>query len=142
LQPIFTAQFYYIKMNACLLSNLETVVGLTSNLRLYLNEKTFSKECTSFSLFQTFLVFVNSTSGLMHEMFIYDLNRALPKPANQINGDAPTLASLEDDSNFNVRAVERGSRIVTIHSTKTVIQLPRGNLEGIYPRFIMLKEVI
>jgi len=52
------------------------------------------------------------------------------------------LASLEDDANFNVRAVERGSRLVLINGFKTVLQMPRGNLEGIQPRIILLKEVI
>lgn len=86
---------------------------------------------------------MNSTSGLSHELFIYDLNRSLPKPANGAqNTEPPKLASLEDDSNFNVRAVERGSRIVVIQGTRTVLQMPRGNLEGIYPRIIMLKEII
>lgn len=75
-------------------------------------------------LSQTFLSFINSTSGLSHEMFIYDLNRKLPKPASTLNGgtnEPPRLASLEDDSNFNVRAVERGSRIVVVNGTKTVL---------------------
>ena len=80
-------------------------------------------------------------------MLIYDLNRMLPKPSTSSNTGAntqepPKLAGLDEDSNFNVRAVERGSRIVVINGTKTVLQMPRGNLEGIYPRIIMLKEVI
>jgi hypothetical protein len=58
----------------------------------------------------------------MHEMFIYDLNRILPKPMNQSgNSDPPQLASLRDDSNFNVRAVERGARIVVINGTKCIL---------------------
>lgn len=108
-------------------------------MRLYLNDKLFSNECTSFFLSQTFLAFINSTSGLSHELFIYDTNRILPKPLNQNGNEPPKLAILQDDSNFNVRAVERGSRIVTINGTRTVLQMPRGNLEGIYPRIIMLK---
>jgi len=48
----------------------------------------------------------------------------------------------EEDSNFNVRAVERGSRIVIQNGTRTVLQMPRGNLETIYPRIVMLKELI
>ena len=79
----------------------------------------------------------------MHELFIYDLNRKLPKPINiNINTEPPKLASLEEDSNFNVRAVERGSRIVVINKSKTILQMPRGNLEGITPRFMLIKEAI
>lgn len=111
-------------------------------MRLYLNDKLFSNECTSFFLSQTFLCFINSTSGLSHELFIYDTNRLLPKPISCNAQEPPKLASLQDDSNFNVRAVERGSRIVTINGTRTILQMPRGNLEGIYPRFFMLKQLI
>lgn len=79
----------------------------------------------------------------MHELFIYDLNRKLPKPTNlNSTSEAPKLASLEEDSNFNVRAVESGSRIVVINGSRTVLQMPRGNLEGITPRFMLIKEVI
>lgn len=56
--------------------------------------------------------------------------------------EPPQLARLDDDSNFNVRAVERGSRIVVINGTKCILQMPRGNLEGIHPRIIMLNHVI
>lgn len=96
-------------------------------MRLYLNDKLFSNECTSFTLSQTFLAFINSTSGLSHELFIYDLNRALPKPLSAgglnptANTEPPKLASLQDDTNFNVRAVERGSRIVAINGIKTIL---------------------
>jgi len=41
-----------------------------------------------------------------------------------------------------VRAVERGSRIVTVSGFKAVLQMPRGNLEGVQPRALLLKEVI
>jgi elongator complex protein 1 len=41
-----------------------------------------------------------------------------------------------------VRAIERGARIVTASEMRVVLQMPRGNLEGIYPRFIMMQELI
>lgn len=41
-----------------------------------------------------------------------------------------------------MRAVERGARIVVIDAAKTVLQMPRGNLEGIYPRIVMITKVI
>ena len=71
-----------IKMQSALVSGQEVVVGLTQNLRLYLNGHLFSNECTCFLLSQNFLLFINSTSGLSHELFIHDMNRALPRPAS------------------------------------------------------------
>jgi elongator complex protein 1 len=42
-----------------------------------------------------------------------------------------------------VRAIERGAKIVTVDpGIRTILQMPRGNLEGIYPRIITLKQVI
>lgn len=41
------------------------------------------------------------------------------------------------------RAVERGSKIVTVvpGSTSLVLQMPRGNLETVFPRPLVLKIV-
>jgi hypothetical protein len=117
-----------IKLQTARVSNKEVVIGLTANMRLYINSVLFSNECTTFMLTQNFLAFINSSSGLSHLLYIYDLNRRLPQVAST---DAPKLASLEETGNFNVRAVERGSRIVTFNGFKAVLQMPRGNLEGI-----------
>ena len=120
IERIYNLPHLCYKLAAAFISgNSETVVGLTQNLRLYLNDKLFSNECTSFTLSQSFLAFLNSTSGLSHELFIYDLNRALPR--SPTGADPPKLASLQDDSNFNVRAVERGSRLVAINGIKTIL---------------------
>lgn len=144
---IFSAPYLFSQMKSCLVSGAEVVVGLTQNLRLFLNNKLFSNECTSFLLTQNFLAFVNSTAGLMHEMFMYDLNRPLPRPSlsadlSNPTSMAPKLASLSDSGSFNVRAVERGARLVLNYGFKTVLQMPRGNLEGICPRIILLKAVV
>jgi len=129
------------RLAAAYVSGSEVLVGLTQSQRLYLGDKLFSSDCTSFSLTQTFLAFVKATSGLSHELFIYDLNRALPVSANP-GTEAPKLASLAQESNFNVRAVERGARIVAINGARTVLQMPRGNLEGVAPRIMLLTQVI
>ena len=76
---LFEMQNLCIKIQSALISGQEVVVGLTQNLRLFINGHLFSNECTCFLLSQNFLLFINSTSGLSHELFIYDLNRALPR---------------------------------------------------------------
>ena len=95
------------------------MVSLTSNLRLYINNVLFSNECTAFALTQNFLAFVNSSTGLSHLLYIYDLNRKLPQSIGP--DQPPKLASLDDTGNFNVRAVERGSKIVTFYGFKAVL---------------------
>ena len=134
-------------IQAAHISGSECIIGLNhQQMRLYINDKIFSNECTSFHVSQTFLSFINSTQGLSHELFNYDLTTKLPKPSSSgVAGslDLPAHPSLADVSNFHIRAVERGSKIVTVDpGTRTVLQMPRGNLEGIYPRIIMLKKLI
>ena len=61
--------------------------------------------------------FTNCTDGLSHELFNYDLNKKLPK-----GGEPPLHPSLEETGNFNIRAVERGAKIVTVDpGTRTVL---------------------
>jgi len=50
----------------------------------------------------------------------------------------PELATIEDSGDFRVRACERGSRLVIAKGFKVVLQMPRGNLEGINPRIMLL----
>ena len=148
---LFTTAHLYSKMQAALISGKEVVVGITQTLRLYLNGHLFSNEATCFGLHENFLLFVNSTSGLMHELFIYDMDKRLPRPQAQglslgetsAEEHPPVLASMEEKGgNFNVRAVERGTRIVVTNGYKTILQMPRGNLEGIQPRILLLKTVV
>ena len=51
------------------------------------------------------------------------------------------LADYETKDMLNHRLVERGARIVAVTDGRVVFQLPRGNLEGIYPKVIMLGKV-
>ena len=57
------------------------------------------------------------------------------------------LAPLSSDKPLahdeNIRRVERGSRIVTVvpHDTRLIFQMPRGNLETISPRALVLSCV-
>jgi len=51
-EALFSLPHLCYKLNAGYLTSnkTETVIGLTSNMRLYLNDKLFSNECTSFLL--------------------------------------------------------------------------------------------
>lgn len=116
---MFTLAHQCVKMQSAMVSGKEVAVTLTANMRLYINSVLFSNECTAFSLTQNFLCFITSTSGLSHLLYIYDLNRKLPVSPGF--DQPPKLASLEETGNFNVRAVERCSRIVTFSGFKAVL---------------------
>jgi len=50
LEPIFTLDHLAVELKAGFISGKEVVFAMTANLRLYLNERLFSSECTSFLL--------------------------------------------------------------------------------------------
>jgi hypothetical protein len=80
------------------------------------------------------MFFINSTQSLFHSLLVYNLNKSLPLPVYDPNEPdttkmVPKLPLIGDDS-FYVRNVERGARLVCCNLTKTIIQMPRGNLEG------------
>mmetsp|Transcript_26788 Transcript_26788/g.40862 ORF Transcript_26788/g.40862 Transcript_26788/m.40862 type:complete len:125 (-) Transcript_26788:2020-2394(-) len=115
------------ELQSTYVSGSECVVGLNAQMKLYINDKLFSNHCTSFHVSQTFLSFTNTTEGLSHELFNYDLNRKLPKPSSSsslptANSELPVHPSLDTEGNFNIRAVERGSKIVSVDpGTRTVL---------------------
>ncbi|KAF9432452.1 hypothetical protein BGZ76_010790 [Entomortierella beljakovae] len=106
----------------------KAVIGLARNNRLYVNDRLISSETTSFCLHNHFLVFTTATHSTrflpletpLHEFKIVD-NSMLPY----------------DES---IRRVERGSKIVLAlpYSVNLVLQMPRGNLETVAPRAMVL----
>jgi len=76
-------------------------------MKLYINDQLLSNKCTSFHISKTFLSFTNTTEGLSHELYNYDLNRRLPKPITSNRTDDEdyenSLAQGPGNVNFNVR---------------------------------------
>lgn len=94
-------------------------VGLTENFRLYLNSNELAHHCNSF--------FVHDRSILVYSTLQHQL----------------VFRSLLNDEivcETSSRRTERGSRIVctAYADLKLVLQMPRGNLETIYPRPLLL----
>ena len=102
--------------------------GLAANGRLYLNRKVLATGVNSFTIAGNFLVWTNNT----HEARLLPLS-ALESADSMPVGELTTLS----------RAVERGSRIVTAIPSEMslVLQMPRGNLETINPRPLVLEVV-
>lgn len=107
------------------------VLGLTSAGRLYVGSKLLSPEATSFVVCGTFLIF-STNSHSARFIALSDLSHS----EDRITDFDPTKAQ--------ARRLERGSRIVAgIASSMTlVLQMPRGNLETICPRPLVLQVVM
>ncbi|KRX06033.1 WD40-repeat-containing domain [Pseudocohnilembus persalinus] len=120
----------------------EKFLGISSNLRLQHDQKIVCSECTSFMVFKNFLAFTTKSQMMYEALYILDFKD--PKsPLQELEQNIyHKLPKQLDGENFIVRNIERGCKIVSITpNLKLVFQASRGNLEGIYPRILLLKKV-
>jgi len=110
------------------------VIGLTPRNRLYANEKLLVSNCTSFYIHSDFLIFTTMT----HTARFLPLNISFED--FKITDDGTNVSNIFDES---IRRVERGSKIVTAvkSNISLVLQMPRGNLETVCPRALVLMKV-
>ena len=104
--------------------------GVTSGGKLYANQVLLASAVTSMEIVDDLLLFVTA----QHYLQFVHLNSTKFKTLPVVEQD------VEDE---RVRAVERGSILVSVMPSKAavVLQAPRGNLETIYPRIMVLSEV-
>eukprot|EP01027_Heterolobosea_sp_BB2_P015726 GEZU01022499.1.p1 GENE.GEZU01022499.1~~GEZU01022499.1.p1 ORF type:complete len:1152 (+),score=352.16 GEZU01022499.1:132-3587(+) len=109
----------------------EVLVGLTDRGVLYFSNQVASSSCTSFFIHDEFILFTTYT----HQLRLISLQHHLPEVINVASVQTPT-----DDS---VRDIERGAKLVCAvpQDTRVILQMPRGNLEGIYPRALVLSNI-
>ncbi|XP_036431639.1 elongator complex protein 1 [Colossoma macropomum] len=117
----------------CTINGQEHLIGLTERYHLYIGDCEVASNISSFVVYGEFLLLTTHahTCRCLHltTMSIKDLKAALSSEATQ-----------NDES---VRRVERGSRIVTVvpQDTKLILQMPRGNLETIHHRALVLAQL-
>ncbi|RCI13189.1 hypothetical protein L249_0362 [Ophiocordyceps polyrhachis-furcata BCC 54312] len=104
--------------------------GLSKSGHLYANQRLLTKNCTSFLLSQDHLVF---TTGNHLIKFVH------------LAPDVQDLEIPEDepDKDERCRSVERGSRLIVAIPTNMslVLQMPRGNVETIFPRAMVVSGI-
>lgn len=134
--------------------NEQTILALSESGRLYLNDQMLASGCSSFAIGGDFLIYTTlqhearfvllqtllSANADSEAIMAAGFSQALPK-----SGQVETIgANAQGDVKTGyARKVERGSRIVTVvPSTMSIIlQMPRGNLETISPRPLVLQVV-
>eukprot|EP01125_Pyxidicula_operculata_P018495 TRINITY_DN6566_c0_g1_i2.p1 TRINITY_DN6566_c0_g1~~TRINITY_DN6566_c0_g1_i2.p1 ORF type:complete len:1271 (+),score=281.73 TRINITY_DN6566_c0_g1_i2:37-3849(+) len=111
-------------MSVMTMEEEDVVVGLSSRSQLYINSTLISAECNSYGIHSEFFLFTT----LSHVLRFVHLNRSLED----------NLQILQEKRLYNdtIRELETGARIVAVtpNETRLVLQMPRGNLETIYPR--------
>lgn len=115
----------------CETSPLSTpnLVMLLPSGRLVVSGHELTRNCTSFLTTPSHLIFTTSQNILKF------VHMADPK-SMIVPGDAP-------ESDERCRSIERGAKLVTVIPSifAIVLQMPRGNLETIYPRALVLAGI-
>ncbi len=115
-------------------------IGLTDFYRIYINNREIANNCTSYYVNDKFIILTTHTNQLK---FIDLAHTAQPDTGHIDKNESSGCCVIEECT----RRVERGSKIVhCVHSDTTcILQMPRGNLEAIHPRILVisiLKELI
>ncbi|KAH8697212.1 putative killer toxin sensitivity protein [Talaromyces proteolyticus] len=107
----------------------EILVSLTRTGALYANHRLLAKNCTSFITSPAHIIFT-TTQHLLKFVHITDVDDM------EVPADTP-------ETDERCRSIERGGRIVTVTPSNfaVTLQMPRGNLETIYPRALVLAGI-
>ncbi|PUU75037.1 IKI3 family-domain-containing protein [Tuber borchii] len=108
----------------------EMAFGLSRDGRLYANSKPIASNCTSFAITPAHLIFTTTRHSVKF-VHLHNNYQDLDIPGDDPSGDE------------RCRSIERGARLVQVMPTRfaLTLQMPRGNLETIYPRVLVLAGV-
>uniref|UniRef100_A0A8C9ELD2 Elongator complex protein 1 n=1 Tax=Pavo cristatus TaxID=9049 RepID=A0A8C9ELD2_PAVCR len=111
----------------------EMILGLTDRCRFFVNDAEVASNITSFATYNEFLLVTTNS----HTCQCFCLKNMSVK-ALQVG-----LSSVAVPNSETLRKVERGSRIITVvpQDTKVVLQMPRGNLETVHHRALVLAQI-
>ncbi|XP_059830752.1 elongator complex protein 1 isoform X1 [Hypanus sabinus] len=117
----------------CKIEGEEVVLGLTEKSRFFVNVSEIASNVNSFIVHDEFLLFTTHS----HTCRCLNLRTASLKALLHLS------SSDSQPNDETVRRVERGSRIVTVvpHDAKLILQMPRGNLEVIHHRALILAQL-
>ncbi|OGM39887.1 putative killer toxin sensitivity protein (IKI3) [Aspergillus bombycis] len=105
------------------------LISMTKTGALYANKTLLAKNCTSFLVTQSHVLFTTS----QHLLKFVHLTRAEDM---EVPPDTP-------EADERCRSIERGSRLVSVIPSMfaVVLQAPRGNIETTYPRALVLAGI-
>lgn len=111
----------------------ECVLGLTDRCRFFINDNEVASNITSFAVYDEFLLLTTHS----HTCQCFCLRDTSFKTLQA------GLSSSHVSNGETLRKVERGSRIVTVvpQDTKLILQMPRGNVEVVHHRALVLAQV-
>ncbi|KAG7217850.1 hypothetical protein INR49_031498 [Caranx melampygus] len=122
-----------VQTAVCSISGEEHLLGLTDRSHLYAGDTELASNVSSFAICNDFLLITTHSHTC----------RCLQLSALTIKGLQAALASDGGQNDETLRRVERGSRIVTVvpQDTRVILQMPRGNLETVHHRALVLAQL-
>uniref|UniRef100_A0A665V896 Elongator complex protein 1 n=1 Tax=Echeneis naucrates TaxID=173247 RepID=A0A665V896_ECHNA len=122
-----------VQMALCSISGEEYLLGLTDRSHLYAGETELASNVSSFAICNDFLLITTHSHTC----------RCLQLSTLSVKGLQAALASIGGQNDETLRRVERGSRIVTVvpQDTRVILQMPRGNLETVHHRALVLAQL-
>ncbi|TWW55443.1 Elongator complex protein 1 [Takifugu flavidus] len=117
----------------CSIGGQEHLLGLTDRSHLYAGDTQLASNISSFAICNNFLLVTTHAHSCrclqLHGLSVKELQAA--------------LASGDGQNDETLRRVERGSRIVTVvpQDTRVILQMPRGNLETVHHRSLVLAQL-
>ncbi|XP_077589151.1 elongator complex protein 1 [Stigmatopora nigra] len=117
----------------CSMDGQERVLGMTDRSHLYAEDVELASNVSSFAVCGDFLV-VTTYAHTCRCIRLTSLNlQALRLALSQDSGQ----------NDETTRRVERGSRVVTVvpRDTRIILQMPRGNLETVHHRALVLTQL-
>ncbi|KAI8318041.1 IkappaB kinase complex, IKAP component, partial [Martensiomyces pterosporus] len=133
ISPIAVLPEACVELDAVSVGSDIIVIGRTERNQLFANGHLVSPACSSFFLRSDFLLVTTTTHSLRFIPVDSDLAAAT------VSEDASTASKYDETR----RRIERGSTIVLASPTSNnvVFQMPRGNLETVRPRALVLASV-
>ncbi|KAK2583885.1 hypothetical protein KPH14_001159 [Odynerus spinipes] len=127
------------KVNVVQIDTRHVILSLSYGNRLSIDSKEIANNITSFCLHPKFLLLTTS----QHTLICVTLNEeGLEQLSKQNLTIKPWENNLSEQSikDLNIRRIERGSFLIVAlpNDSKTILQMPRGNLECIQPRALSL----
>lgn len=117
----------------CHIGPEEFVLGLTDRSHLYAGNTKLASSVSSFSVCNDFLLVTTHSHHC----------RCLQVTSLSVKDLQTALASEGGQNDETLRRVERGARIVTVvpQDTRVILQMPRGNLETVHHRALVLAQL-
>ncbi|KAL6043697.1 Elongator complex protein 1 [Balamuthia mandrillaris] len=118
-------------LSSAIVAGKEAVIGLSERSKLYIDQQLVSSECNSFAMHSKYLLYTT----LGHRLCF--LRLSLPFSESSVPSSSVGATHQYDDTR---REVERGSRLVCVVplGIRVILQMPRGNLEEVNPRLLLL----